>query len=91
MSLEQFLQYVLSGVTNGSIYAMAAIGFNIVYNTTGIINFAQGEFAMLGGMTAISLSAFLPLPLAIALSVFLVSYVFLSLIQRPRKTRPVSM
>ncbi|HSA15033.1 MAG TPA: branched-chain amino acid ABC transporter permease [Spirochaetota bacterium] len=75
MSLEQFLQYVLSGVTNGSIYAMAAIGFNIVYNTTGIINFAQGEFAMLGGMTAISLSAFLPLPLAIALSVFLVSLV----------------
>ena len=54
---------------------MAAIGFNIVYNTTGIINFAQGEFVMLGGMTAITLSAFLPLPLAIVLSVALISLV----------------
>jgi branched-chain amino acid transport system permease protein len=65
MSFEQLLQYILSGITNGSIYAIVAIGFNIIYNTTGIINFAQGEFLMLGGMTAISLSAYVPLPLAI--------------------------
>ena len=42
------------------------MGFNIIYNTTGIINFAQGEFVMLGGMMAMTLAAFLPLPLAIA-------------------------
>ncbi len=42
-----------------------AIGFNIIYNTTGIINFAQGEFVMLGGMTAVTFHQFLPLPLAI--------------------------
>jgi len=75
MSFEQLLQYVLSGITNGSIYAIVAIGFNIIYNTTGIINFAQGEFLMLGGMTAISLSAFMPLPLAILAAVVITSFV----------------
>lgn len=75
MSFEQLLQYILSGITNGSIYAIVAIGFNIIYNTTGIINFAQGEFLMLGGMTAISLSAFIPLPLAILVAVVITSFV----------------
>ncbi len=49
----QLLQYTLSGITIGSLYAMVAIGFNIIYNATGIINFAQGDFVMLGGMTAV--------------------------------------
>ncbi|MGE5789550.1 MAG: branched-chain amino acid ABC transporter permease [Syntrophaceae bacterium] len=52
-------------MTYGTIYAIVAIGFNIIYNTTGIINFAQGEFVMLGGMTAVTLHQYLPLPLAI--------------------------
>ena len=71
MSFEQFFQYFLSGLTTGSVYAIIAIGFNIIYNTTGIINFAQGEFLILGGMIGISLSSFLPLPLAIAAAVVL--------------------
>jgi branched-chain amino acid transport system permease protein len=69
MSFELILQYLLSGITSGSIYAIVAIGFNIIYNTTGIINFAQGEFVMLGAMTAISLSPLMPLPAAIACAV----------------------
>ena len=56
----------MAGITYGTIYAVVAIGFNIIYNATGIINFAQGEFVMLGGMTAVTLSQFVPLPLAIA-------------------------
>jgi branched-chain amino acid transport system permease protein len=60
-----FFQYLVAGLTYGTIYAIVGIGFNIIYNTTGIINFAQGEFVMLGGMTAVTLYAFLPLPLAI--------------------------
>lgn len=75
MSFEHLLQYLLSGVTMGSIYAIVAIGYNIIYNTTGIINFAQGEFVMLGGMTAITFNYFMPLPLAIFLSVVIVSFV----------------
>jgi len=56
----------VAGITYGTIYAVVAIGFNIVYNATGIINFAQGEFVMLGGMIAVSLSQHLPLPAAVA-------------------------
>ncbi len=75
MTLEQFFQYVLSGITIGSIYVIVAIGFNIIYNTTGIINFAQGEFVMLGGMTAISLTNFFPLTISIILAVLITSIV----------------
>jgi branched-chain amino acid transport system permease protein len=63
------LQYLFSGITAGGIYAIVAIGFNLIYSTTGILNFAQGEFVMLGGMTAVTFSRFLPLPLAIAAAV----------------------
>jgi len=66
MSLDFLFQYLVAGITYGTIYAIVAIGFNIIYNTTGIINFAQGEFVMLGGMIGVTLHAFLPVPLAIA-------------------------
>jgi len=65
MNLPQIMQYGLSGITVGSVYAIVAVGFNIIYNTTGIINFAQGEFLIVGAMTAISLSRVVPLPAAI--------------------------
>jgi branched-chain amino acid transport system permease protein len=69
MTTELVLQYLVAGLTYGTIYAVVGVGFNIIYNTTGIINFAQGEFVMLGGMTAVTLHRFAPLPLAIALAV----------------------
>jgi branched-chain amino acid transport system permease protein len=65
MFIELFFQYLVAGLTYGTIYAIVGIGFNIIYNSTGIINFAQGEFVMLGGMTAVTLNGFLPLPVAI--------------------------
>jgi branched-chain amino acid transport system permease protein len=65
MTLSTIAQYLFSGLTYGSIYAVVALGFNIVYNATGIINFAQGEFVMLGGMLTYALSPLIPLPLAI--------------------------
>lgn len=65
------IQYIFSGITVGSIYAVVAIGFNIIYNATGIINFAQGEFVMLGGMIAYSFSMIMPLYLAIVFAVII--------------------
>src|SRR5512141_2208820 len=65
MNAALLFEYLVAGITYGTIYAIVAIGFNIIYNTTGIINFAQGEFVMLGGMIAVSLHAFMPVPLAI--------------------------
>ena len=68
--LSQSLQFFFSGITNGAIYALSALGFSLIYNASGVINFAQGEFFMLGGMIAVAFSALgLPLPLAIVLSV----------------------
>lgn len=71
MNIELFSQYIVAGITYGAIYSIVAIGFNIIYNTTGIINFAQGEFVMLGGMTAVTLHSFFPLPYAILLAVII--------------------
>ena len=63
---SEFLQFLISGVTVGATYALVALGFSIIYNSSNVINFAQGEFVMLGGMsTVFLLSAGFPLPLAI--------------------------
>ncbi len=72
---SQALQYLLSGITKGSIYAVVAIGFNLIYSATGVINFAQGEFVMLGGMVAVTLGHYVPLPVAIAGAVVVVALV----------------
>jgi len=74
MELTQALQYCVAGIRNGSVYAIVAIGFNIIYSTTGVINFAQGEFLIVGAMTAISLTHFVPLPVAIALAVVITMF-----------------
>jgi branched-chain amino acid transport system permease protein len=47
---NQIVQYVFSGLSTGAIYSLIGLGFAIIFNSTGIINFAQGEFVMLGGM-----------------------------------------
>ena len=53
---EQWMQFVAAGLTSGAIYALVALGFSIVYNASHAINFAQGEFVMVGGMAAVSLA-----------------------------------
>ena len=73
----QLVQYLFTGVTVGSIYAMVAVGFNIIYNVTDIINFAQGEFVMLGGLIMVffMVTVKLPLPLAFVLTIAAVTAV----------------
>ena len=74
--LAQLLQVVFSGVTVGATYALAALGFTLIYNASGVINFAQGEFIMLGGMLALMLiQVGVPLPLAIVLAVLITALV----------------
>jgi branched-chain amino acid transport system permease protein len=78
---SQLIQYLITGLTVGSIYAMVAIGFNIIYNVTEIINLAQGEFVMLGGLIMVSLhvGAGLPIILAFPLTIIFVTVVGLLL------------
>lgn len=56
------LQWILSGLTVGSIYALIAMGFSIIYSSTHVINFAQGEFSMLGGMLMYTFCSSVGLP-----------------------------
>ncbi|RID91951.1 branched-chain amino acid ABC transporter permease [Gemmobacter lutimaris] len=63
--MSELLQFLFSGVTVGAVYALVALGFTIIYNASDVVNFAQGEFVMLGGMaTVFAHAAGLPLPLA---------------------------
>lgn len=62
---SQLLQYLFTGLTVGSIYGMVGLGFNIIYNATTIINLAQGEFVMFGGLIMVFLTAVVKLPLYI--------------------------
>lgn len=64
--MEELLQFLIAGLKNGSIYALVALGFTIVFAATGAINFAQGEFYMLGGMFGVWFVGLgLPLPAAV--------------------------
>jgi branched-chain amino acid transport system permease protein len=68
--MPEFLQFLFSGLTVGAIYALVALGFTLIYNASDVVNFAQGEFVMLGGMVTVSAgSAGVPLLLAAFLAV----------------------
>ncbi len=68
--MDLFVQYIITGLTVGAIYALLAVGFVTIYNITGILNFAQGEFAMIGALTCITLvNAGLPMFLSIILAI----------------------
>jgi branched-chain amino acid transport system permease protein len=64
--LRETLQYVISGLATGAIYALIGLSFAIIFNSTGIINFAQGEFVMLGGVLTIVGITTLKLPILVA-------------------------
>ncbi len=49
-----FLQQIINGVVLGSVYALVALGYTMVYGIMGLINFAHGEVVMLGALTAFS-------------------------------------
>lgn len=70
--MDALLQVLISGIVVGCVYGMAALGFTIVYNATRIINFANGEFMMLGGVLLAGMVATttkLPMPLGIAAAI----------------------
>jgi branched-chain amino acid transport system permease protein len=68
--MPEFLQFLASGLTVGAIYALVALGFTLIYNASDVINFAQGEFVMLGGMvTVFATAAGVPLPLAALIAI----------------------
>ncbi|MBI3710621.1 MAG: branched-chain amino acid ABC transporter permease [Proteobacteria bacterium] len=79
-SVAEFLQFLFSGITVGAIYALVGVGFAIIYSASNVINFAQGEFVMLGGMaTMFLLSGGEPLWLAALLAIVITAAIGLAL------------
>ena len=76
-SFTDFLQFIFMGLQRGSIYALVAMGFNIIYNATGVINFAQGEFVVLGGLMMVSLTMAANLSIVFA---FLLTVAFVTVV-----------
>ena len=81
--MADLLQFFSAGLTIGAVYALVALGFTLIYNASDVINFAQGEFVMSGGMTTVFVAAAgVPLPLAaliaiVAIGMTLAPYVLL--------------
>jgi branched-chain amino acid transport system permease protein len=92
--VEFLLQLVLNGIVSGSIYSLVALGFVVIYKSTSVLNFAQGEFMMLGAYVCLSLAVQYQLPFAVA---FLLTMAFMAalgvlterLILRPMIGEPV--
>ena len=67
--MTTFLQLVVVGLSTGSAFALVGMSLVLVYRTTGIVNFAQGVFVVLGGLFTFRLSGDLPLALATSVAV----------------------
>ena len=94
--MAEFLQFAFSGLTVGAIYALVALGFTLIFNSSDVVNFAQGEFVMLGGMvTVFTAAAGVPLPLAALLAIVVTVAVGLLLhrlaIEPARAATPVTL
>jgi branched-chain amino acid transport system permease protein len=90
--LPTLASFVVNGLTTGCIYGLAAIGLCVIFNASGIVNFAQGSFVMFGGMVACDLfgRAGFPLPAAVSLATALAGLLGWLLMQgviRPLLTR----
>ena len=67
--MDIFLQQIINGLVQGSIYALVALGYTMVYGIMGLINFAHGEVVMIGTLVTITVASLLikaGLPLAVA-------------------------
>ena len=87
--MQFFLSLLISGLVFGSIYALVALGFVLIYKATGIINFAQGEMVMFGAYLCIGLATNMGLPLLVAIPLTVVGSVLLGLLLERVIMRPM--
>jgi branched-chain amino acid transport system permease protein len=91
-ALADYVQFLVSGLSTGSIYVLIALGIITIYSVTGVINLAQGEFVMLGAMLAIAFEALgVPVGLAFAgavLAVMAIGVAVQRLTIRPARGAP---
>lgn len=87
--MSEFLQFFLTGVTTGAIYGIIALGFNVLYNATELINFAQGEWVMLGGLGFYTLGVAMGWPMLAAFAAAVALVAVLGLLLERIALRPV--
>lgn len=84
-----FWQLVLSGIAAGSVYALVALGLVLIYKSTDVVNFAQGELVMLGAYFAITFHTIFHIPYLPALALALVATMLAGLIVDLVAIRPI--
>lgn len=92
--MQDLFQLLVNGVALGSIYALAALGFVLVYSTTNIVNFATGQFVMLGTFFGVTTITKIGMPVwagsLVAIAMMgLFGLVFFALVHLPLRKRPV--
>ncbi|MDQ3156361.1 MAG: branched-chain amino acid ABC transporter permease [Actinomycetota bacterium] len=87
--MSTFINLLIYGLADGAILALAALGFVLIYKATGVINFAQGEFLLIGAYTFYAAFVLLGLPFSIAVVVGAVVAVALGLIVERFVLRPL--
>ena len=87
-SLNDLMQFIFAGLTGGAIYALVALGFGVVHNTMGIVNFTQVDFVSLGGMILYSALATAGLPMAPALLVAVAGVTLVAILVEVVGVRP---
>jgi branched-chain amino acid transport system permease protein len=85
----QFLQLVISGAAIGSIYALIALGFVLIYKATETVNFAQGDLMMIGGFLGLTGMSVLGLPFWLAFLVAIVAMALLGMATERIVLRPL--
>ena len=87
--MDIFLQLTVSGLSNGMVYALAAVGFVVIYKASDVINFAQGELLLFGAYLSFSTIAQIGLPWSVGVALTLVLAVVLGLLIERLALRPL--
>jgi branched-chain amino acid transport system permease protein len=89
MTSITFWQLVFSGLAIGAVYGLVALSYNIIFSTTNIINFAQGELVVLGSLLGVSFYVQQKMPLLVALGLAMVVVILVTLLIEWLCVRPV--
>ncbi|KIX12391.1 branched-chain amino acid ABC transporter permease [Dethiosulfatarculus sandiegensis] len=87
--MQEFIQLVVTGLVIGSVYALVAMGFALIYKSTSIINFAQGEFVLVGAYVCLWLYSGLGLPIVWAFLLTMVASVLMGVLLERLILRPM--
>ena len=88
VNFHDLLQFIFAGLTGGAIYALVALGFGVVHNTMGIVNFTQVDFVSLGGMILFSALFALGLPMPLALVAAIIGVTLVAVVVEEVGLRP---